>query len=114
MVALPHSEIEVRRLNYQDLLNCSHSQIVEITSSGLDFVIFTPSKVGHRIQRFLAAQSNFNERRKSLSARVDYVFGSLPGLLVPGFMPIWNRAVMDGYRVVSIDSALQNTQLVVS
>lgn len=96
-------EIEMRVYMYKDLLEVSHSGIAEITANPEAFKVVAEEKPGLRICLFLENEQSFAASDKSFVHRLKYVAGGLRGMLIPNFMPLWNRAVMDGFRVEKIE-----------
>lgn len=95
----------MRAYRYDNLLEVSHSGIAEITANPDTFKIIAEGKAGRRICLFLENERLFAVSDKSLVSRLKYVAAGLRGMLIPNFMPLWNRALMDGFRVERIEQS---------
>lgn len=87
----------MREYRYEDLLDIPYSRIMEITSVPERFTIYAGRKAGQRILRLLENEKVFASSDKSFVSRLKYLKGGLVGTLIPNFMPLWNRAMMDGF-----------------
>jgi hypothetical protein len=89
----------VKKYQYNELLSSSYDQVEQIASGSVDFQIIADQKVGHRIERFLANEAVFRRSARRLADRVRYFFRALVGFTISGFLPVWNKAVMNGCKV---------------
>lgn len=88
----------MRIYSYDDLSSYSQQQIRDICAKGEPFKVTASHNVGKHIQEFLKSEIRYHSEPRSLSSRFVYLGKVWHGLLVPGFVPVWNRAMMDGYR----------------
>lgn len=92
----------MRTLKYDELLNIDYEEIRNITSSGYPFTLLADDSLTDRIQKFLANESQFRGSAKTLADRWRFVIGGIHGLRLPNLIPIWNRAMMDGFVVRAV------------
>lgn len=76
-----------------------YSDICEIILAKEAFKVRATDSTGLRISLFLDTERCFHSSRKRLLDRLHYLGVARHGLFVPGFMPIWNRALMNGFTV---------------
>jgi hypothetical protein len=95
----------MRSYQYNDLLRYSYAEILRITSVREYFKIIADEAAGRRIRDFLENERAFAESEKSLISRLRYAAHGLRGMLIPNFMPLWNRAIMDGFNVERIEKS---------
>lgn len=89
----------MRSFDYENLKRYGYQQIVEITASKEPFRVMAEEIVGKRIQSFLEVEREYRAGQRSLGDRLRYWWRGMQALRLQGFLPIWNRAVMDGYCV---------------
>ena len=94
----------MRIIRYEDLPKLDYSEIRQITSSEQTFSIVADGRLSERIQKFLANESDFRSSSQKLSDRIRYVIGGIHGMRLLNLMPLWNRAIMDGYAVQAVKS----------
>lgn len=87
----------MRSFEYENLKRFSYQQMVEITAAREPFTILTDAEVGRRIQMFLDTEREFRFSQRSLRDRLRYWLRGLSAVRLSGFMPIWNKAVIEGY-----------------
>lgn len=104
----------LRAYKYESLLDLPYFEIVEITAMAEPFKIIAEGKVGRRIIQFLKNEKVFAESNRSLMNRLRYVAGGFRGILAPNFMPLWNRAMMDGFIVESIEQSGPTYEIIFS
>lgn len=92
----------MRVFRYEDLLKLDYSEIRQITSSEQTFSIVADVMLSERIQKFLANESNFRSSAQRLSDRIRYLTGGIHAMRLPNLMPLWNRAIMDGFAVQTV------------
>lgn len=102
----------MREYRYEKLLEMPYSEIAKITASHEQFKVVAEDRAGRRISRFLENEDSFARSDKSLRSRLTYLAGGLIGMLIPNFMPLWNRAMMDGFFVESVDQLSHNYEIV--
>jgi hypothetical protein len=89
----------MRYFEYEKLKRSDYQQIVEITSSKEPFAVLAEEEIGRQIQSFLNVEREYRSSQRLLGDRLRYWWKGMAAVHLPGFMPIWNRAVMDGYSV---------------
>lgn len=94
----------MRVFRYEDLLKLDYSEIRQITASEQTFSIVADVSLSERIQKFLANESNFRFSSQKLGDRIRYVIGSIHAMRLPNLMPLWHRAIMDGFAVQTVKS----------
>ena len=94
----------MRVFRYQDLLKLDYSEIRQITASEQTFSIVADLMLSDRIQKFLANESNFRSSPRRVSDRIRYVVGGIHAMRLPNLMPLWNRAIIDGFAVRTFKS----------
>ena len=93
----------MKQFSYRELKDLPYREIKRITASEESFAVVADAKTGQRISRFLENESTFFRSDKSVGKRLRYLARGLVGLLLPNFVPIWNRALMDGFVVSAIE-----------
>lgn len=93
----------MKAYRYESLLELTHSEVLAITAVQESFKVIAEEKVGRRICEFLENERAFAQSNKSLIDRLRYAVRGFRGMLIPNFMPLWNRAVMDGFVVNKIE-----------
>ena len=94
----------MRMMRYEELLRLDYSEVRRITSAGQPFMVVADASLCERIQKFLANEHQFRCSARTLADRVRYVRGGIHGLRLPNLLPIWNRAMMDGFVVREVIS----------
>ncbi len=94
----------MRIFRYEDLLKLDYSEIRQITASEQAFSIVADVILSERLQKFLANESNFRSSPQRLGDRIRYVIGGIHAMRLPNLMPLWNRAIMDGFAVQAVKS----------
>ncbi|MFN7857547.1 MAG: hypothetical protein ACK5OA_13405 [Acidovorax sp.] len=81
---------------YEELAG-DFSQLVTIAQSGQPFCIEAEGAIGKRMQSFIKNENNFKASKKSIMDRWRYIWGGMQAVHLPNFLPIWNRAIINGY-----------------
>ena len=92
----------MRILKYDEMLKTDYDEIRNITSSGHPFTLVTDVSLTAHIQKILANENDFRGSARTLIDRWRYIVGSFHGFRLLNLMPIWNRAVMDGYKARAV------------
>ena len=77
----------------------AYDQIEKIADGSESFRVVADRVVGKKIARFLADETAFRNGPKDLRGRLRFLFRGMLALSIPGFMPVWNKAIMRGYGV---------------
>lgn len=94
---------QMKRVSYDALAGMSYDAIVQLSALQQDFVVTANENKGRHIQRFIENDAAFHNSRKTLGDRLAFLLGSWHGFLLLDFLPLWNRAMLDGYEIRRIE-----------
>ncbi|MBL0420162.1 hypothetical protein JI739_07360 [Ramlibacter sp. AW1] len=91
--------LNMRTFDYEQLLALDYDAVVQITKSREPFCVVADGEVGSRIERFLENERQFRQTKRTFRDRDCYWWRGMQALRLPGFIPVWNRALMDNFTV---------------
>jgi hypothetical protein len=92
----------MREITWHALDEMSYEQVKALTTGGEEFFVLLPIIEGSRTQRFLEIEANYLSGSRSIRERLRYFWGVLRSKPPIQFLSLWNRALMDGFRVVNV------------
>ena len=98
----------MRLIKYEELLKFDYSETRSFTSAGEPLVISIDSQIYERVKKFLANEERFRASKRSFWDRIRYVVNAIPAMRLTSLIPLWNRAMMDGYNVQVIQNGLSH------
>ena len=102
----------MRIFTYDELRKFSYDDVLKVSASPEPFKIIIDDRRGRRVARFLECESAFRASHKSLFDRLKFFGGAMNGMWALDFMPVWNRAIMDGFAVERIQRTSQGYEFV--
>ena len=89
----------MRSIKYEELLKLDYSEIRSFTTAGEPLVVPIDPQMYERVKKFLANEERFRASKRGFWDRMSYVINGIQAIRLSSLMPLWNRAMMDGYGV---------------
>ena len=89
----------MRSIKYEELLKFDYSEIRSFTTAGEPLAIPVDPQMYERVKKFLANEERFRASKRRFWDRMSYVINGIHAIRLTSLMPLWNRAMMDGYTV---------------
>jgi len=100
--------------SYEEIDALAYDKVRAISMANRPFKITAKGKIGHRIADFLANEAAHQSRPRTFRSRLHYLLGSRVGFFIPGFIPLWNCSIMDGYTIQVLDQSEDFVEVVFS
>lgn len=88
---------------YAHLLSLRSADINELIRLSDGFAIVVNRKLKNKIVKFLENEKRFLGGKKNLVTRLAYIWGARGSFSIIPFVSIWNRAMIEGITIQSID-----------
>lgn len=92
----------MRTIYQEELRNLTYEQVKAVTAGGEVLTAVFEKPAGSRILRFLDNESRYIASDRSFASRLRYLIAGIASRPDPSFVALWNRAIIDGYRVEEV------------
>lgn len=93
----------MKSISYQSLSSLNNAEIESLMQSPEGFVVMASRNEKNNIMGFLENENRYLAGQRGLLDRLKYLWGGWRGFLIIPFVTVWNRALINGFVMDSVE-----------